>query len=87
MTWLFLHFSNEAATFGILSTSKKPVSQLLLSHFLTLATELRLVRFGGGASYIWTTLLITVHTFAAVIISLHTIKKRIWKSLGGLQPP
>jgi len=52
MTWLFLHFSNEAATFGILSTSKKPVSQLLLSHFLTLATELRLVRFGGGASYI-----------------------------------
>ena len=49
---------------------------------LTLAIELHLVRFGLGASYIWTILLIAVHTFAIFIISLHIGKYAVIASTG-----
>ena len=66
------------ATFRIWSSDKKNAYlKYVSSHFLTLATELHLVCFGLGASYILTTLLITVHTFAVVIISLHIRKYAI----------
>jgi len=42
---------------------KNPCIKYVSSHILTLSIELHLVRFGLGASYIWTTLLTTVHTF------------------------
>jgi len=52
MTRLFLHFWNVAATFRIWSSGKKnPYLRYVSSHFLTLAIELHLVRFGFGASY------------------------------------
>jgi len=72
---LFLHFWNVGAIFRSWSSGKKkPYLQYVLSNFLTLAIELHLVHIRFGASYIWTTLLITVHTFAVVIISLHIRK-------------
>jgi len=53
MTRLFLHFWNAAATFRIWSSGKKnPHLKFVSSHFLILAIELHLVRFGSGASYI-----------------------------------
>jgi len=51
MTHLFLHLWNLAATFRIWSSGKKnPYLKYVSSHFLTLAIELHLVRFGSGAS-------------------------------------
>ena len=47
MTRLFLHFLNVAATFRIWSSGKKnPYFKYVSSHFLTLAIELHVVRFG-----------------------------------------
>jgi len=52
MTRLFLHFWNGAATFRIWSFVKKNTYLKYVSpHFLTLAIELHLVRFGLGASF------------------------------------
>jgi len=71
MTRLFLHFWNVVATFRIWSSGKKnPYLKYVSSHFLILAVELHLVRFGSSASFTFE-LLITIHTFAVVIISLH----------------
>jgi len=50
MTRLFLHFWNLAATFRIWSSGKKN-PYLKYAHFLILAIELHLVRFGLGASF------------------------------------
>jgi len=52
MTRLFFHFWNVAsATFRLWSSSKKnPYLKYVLSHFLTLAIQLYLVRFRLGAS-------------------------------------
>jgi len=51
MTRLFLHFWNLAATFRIWSSGKKnPYLKYVSSNFLILTIELRLVRFGSGAS-------------------------------------
>ena len=70
MTPLFLHFWNVSATLKI--SQKEPVSQMCVvpfSNFDSWST------FGPLCTirlfYIWTTVLITVHTFAVVIISLH----------------
>jgi len=53
MTGLFLHFWNLSATFRIWSSGKKnPYLKYVSSHFLTLANDLHLVRFGVGASYL-----------------------------------
>ena len=49
MTRLFLHFWNVSATFRI--WEKNPYLKYVSSHFLTLAIELHLVRFGLGASF------------------------------------
>jgi len=50
MTRLCLHFWNIAATFRIWSSGKKnPYLKYVSSHFLTLAIEFHLVRFGLGA--------------------------------------
>ena len=85
MTRLLLHFLNVATIFRILSSGKKnPCLKYVSSHVLALAVELHLVRFGGSASYIWTPLLITVHTFAVVIISLHIRKYAIMLQLAWL---
>jgi len=52
MTRLFLHLWNVAATFRISSFGKKNSYQKYVSsHFLTLAIELHLVRFGLDASF------------------------------------
>jgi len=52
MTRLFLQFSNIVATFRIWSSGKKTsYLEYVSSYFLTLAIELHLVRFGGGASF------------------------------------
>ena len=52
MTRLFLHFWNIAATFRIWSSGKKNLYlKYMSSHFLILAIELHLVRFGLGASF------------------------------------
>jgi len=52
MIRLFLHFWNLAATFRIWSSGKKnPYLKYVSSHFLILAIELHLVRFGSGASF------------------------------------
>ena len=52
MTLMFLHFFNAAATFRIWSSGKKtPYLKFVSSHFLTLAIELHLVCFRGGASF------------------------------------
>jgi len=52
MTRLFLHFWNAGATFRLWSSGKKnPYLKYLSSHFLILAIELHLVRFGGGVSF------------------------------------
>jgi len=76
MTQLFLHFWNVPATFKI--TEKNPYLKWVSSHFLTLTVEVHLVRCGLDASFTFsTTLLITVHTFAVVIISLHIRKYAI----------
>jgi len=54
MTRLFLHFWNVDTTFRIWSSGKKkPYLKYVSSHFLTLANKLHLVRFGGGASFIF----------------------------------
>jgi len=73
MTRLFLHLWNLSATFRIWSSGKKnPYLKYLSYHSLTLAIELRLVRFGLGASFTFELhLLTTVDTIAVVIISLH----------------
>jgi len=48
----FLHSWNVPATFRIWSSSKKNAYlKYVSSYFLTLATELHLVRFGLGASF------------------------------------
>jgi len=81
MTRLFLHFWNVAATFRIWSSCKKnPYLKYVWSHFLTLAIGPLRIRF---FFYIWTALLITVHTFA-VIISLHIRKCAILLHLAWL---
>ena len=72
MTQFFLHFSNVSATFII--SQEEPVSQMCVVPFSDFGSwitfgPLRIRRL----FYIWTTLLITVHTFA-VIISLHKRK-------------
>ena len=47
-----MHFSNVAATFRIWSSGKKnPYLKYVSSHFLTLAIEKHMVRFGFGASF------------------------------------
>jgi len=81
MTWLFLHFWNVAATatFRIWSFGKKePVSQICVVPFYNFD---KWITFGPlrirCLFSIWTTLLITVHTFAVVIISLHIGKYAI----------
>ena len=52
MTRLFLHFWNVSATFRIWSSGKKnPYLKHASSHFLTLAIEIDLARFGRGASF------------------------------------
>jgi len=52
MTRFFLHFWNLAATFRIWSFRKKnPYLKYVSSHFLILAIELHLVRFGSGAPF------------------------------------
>jgi len=52
MIRLFLHFFNVAATFRIWSSGKKNhYLKYVSSHILTLAIELHLVRFGGGACF------------------------------------
>ena len=47
-----------------------PYLKCVSSHFLTLGIELHLVRLGSGV-------LITVHTFAVINISLNPIKPNI----------
>ena len=73
---LFLHFWNVSATFWNLQ--KRPVSQMCVIPFSNLGN---FITFGllwlRCLYYIWTTLLITVHTFAVVIISLHIGKYAI----------
>jgi len=74
---LFLHFWNVSAAFRILQ--KGHVSQICVVPFSNLGNwitvgPLRL----RCLFYIWTTLLITVHTFAVVIISLHIREYAIW---------
>jgi len=49
MTQLFMHFWNVSATFKI--SQKEPYLKCVSSHFLTMAVELHLVRFGLGTSY------------------------------------
>ena len=74
MTPLFLHFWNLAVTFRIWSSGKKnPYLKYVSSHFLILAIAFGPLRI-RCLFYIWTTLLITVHTFAVFIILLY-----IWK--------
>ena len=53
--------------------AKKTYLKYVSVHFLALTIELHLVRFGLGAPFTFElhSLLITVHTFAVVIISLH----------------
>jgi len=72
MTRLFLHFWNASTTFKI--SQKEPVSQMCVVPFSNIGSW---ITFGPiwirRLFYIWTTLLITVHTFA-VIISLHIRK-------------
>ena len=52
MARLFLHFWDVAATFRIWSSGKmNPYLKYVLPHFLSLAVELHLVRFGLGASF------------------------------------
>jgi len=75
MTRLFLHFWNVSATFKI--SQKEPVSQMCVipfSNFDSWST------FGPlwirRLFYAWTTLLITIHTFAVVIL-LHIRKYAI----------
>jgi len=70
MTRLLLQFWNVSATFKI--SQKESVSQMCVIPFFNFDSWstfglLRIRRL----FYIWTTLLITVHTFAVVIISLH----------------
>jgi len=78
MTGLFLHFWNLSATFKSWSSGKKnPYLKYVSSHFLTLANDLHLVRFGVGASYLNCIALTTDPTFAVVIISLHIRKYAI----------
>ena len=79
MTRLLLRFWNVVATFRIWwSGPRNPRLKCVSSHFLTLAIELHLARFGLGASCTFELhLLITVHTFAVVIISLHIRKYAI----------
>jgi len=73
MTRFFLHFWNVFATFKL--SQKQPVSQMCVVPFSTFVSW---STFGAlwirWLFYIWTTLLITVHTFAAVIILLHIRK-------------
>jgi len=63
---------------------KAPTSQTCVFHFLILTIELHLVRFEGGASYLWTKLRIILHTFAVVSISLHIRKYAILLHLAWL---
>jgi len=52
MTRLFLHFLSVAVTFRMWSSDKKnPYLKYMSSHFLTLAIESHLVRFGSGAPF------------------------------------
>ena len=86
MTRLLLRFWNVVATFRIWwSGPRNPRLKCVSSHFLTLAIELHLARFGLGASCTFELhLLITVHTFAVVIISLHIRKYAILLHLAWL---
>jgi len=89
MTRLFFHFRNVSATapFRIWSSGKKNTYlKYVSSHFQTLAIELHLARFGLGASFTFElhSLLITAHTFAVVIISLHMRKCAILHKLAWL---
>ena len=76
MTRLFLHFWNVPATFSI--RQKEPVSEICVVPFSNFGNW---ITFGPLRMrclfYIWTTLLITVYTFAVVIISLHIRKYAI----------
>ena len=76
MTRSFLHSWNVSATFRI--SQKGSISQICVVPFSNLGNW---VTFGPlrlrCLFYIWTTLLITVHTFAAVVISLHIEKYAI----------
>ena len=83
MTRLFLYFWNVFATFKI--SQKEPVSQMCVvpfSNFVSWST------FGAlwirRLFYIWTTLLISVHTFAVVIILLNIRKYAILLHLAWL---
>jgi len=49
MIRLFLHFWNVSTTFRI--KQKEPYLKYVSFHFLALAIELHLVRFGTGASF------------------------------------
>jgi len=75
VTRLFLHFWNLAATFRIWSSGKKNPYLKCVVPFSKFGNW---ITFGlpriRCLFYIWTTLLITAHTFAVIIISLH-----IWK--------
>jgi len=70
---LFLHFWNVSAT--LIISPKGPVSQICVVSFSNLGNW---ITFGPlrlrCLLYIWTTFLITVHTFAVVILSLHIRK-------------
>ena len=76
MTRLFLHFWNVPATFRI--WQKEPVSEICVVPFSNFGNW---ITFGPLRMrclfYIWFTLLITVHTFAVVIISLYIRKYAI----------
>ena len=78
-----MHFWNVSATFRI--WRKEHVSQISVVPFSTIDNW---ITFGllriRCLFYIWTTLLITVHTFAVVIISLHLRKYAILLHLSWL---
>jgi len=73
MTRLFLHFWNVSATFQI--SQKEPVSQMYAVPFSNFGNWITFRPLWIRRTfYIWTTLLITVHTFVVVVISIHMRK-------------
>ena len=83
MTRFFLHFWNVPATLRI--WQKEPVSQIRVTPF---SNSGNWNSFGPLRNrylfYIWTALLITVHTFAVILISLHIRKYTILLHLAWL---
>ena len=73
MIRFLLHFWNVFATFKI--SQKEPVSQMCVVPFSNFGSWITVGPLWiRRLYYIWTTLLLTVHTFAVVIISLHVRK-------------